>query len=293
MVYVVPRFSKAYQSARQVLPGPTRALLPAEVQVVRDFVEVRGGGLMVLVNPGVENGLEEQLAAWGVTLGRDLVVDVDPMRLSLVGDYTTIFADPGYHEITGELEVPAILGGARTVHPAEGNAHAQTLLRTGKAAWAETDLESMEAAFDPEVDELGPLPVAAVVEVPVRDAPAPPLADDDSAEDGDADAPTPAEVHDHDHGDDEKLAPVVVFGDSDFAANGSFSLFGNADLVLNSIGFLIQEEDLITIRARDKEDRPLEMTGLEVALVMVIAMPAMTLVVIGAGVVVWIRRLAR
>lgn len=278
-----------------VIAGPTRALLPAEVQVVRDFVEVRGGGLMVLVNPGVESGLEEQLAAWGIRLGRDLVVDVDPMRLSLVGDYTTIFADPGYHEITGELEVPAILGGARTVRPEEGNAHAAELLSSGKAAWAETDLESMEAAFDPEVDELGPLPVAAVVEVPRREAPAAPVADDDSADadaDGAAPAP-PAAEHDHDRGEDGVLAPVVVFGDSDFAANGSFSLFGNADLVLNSIGFLVHEEDLITIRAREKEDRPLEMTGLQVALVMVIAVPGMTLVVIGAGVVAWIRRMAR
>ncbi len=41
------------------------------------------------------------------------------------------------------------------------------------------------------------------------------------------------------------------------------------------------------------EDRPLEMTGLEVTLVMVIVVPGMTLVMIGAGVVAWIRRMAR
>ncbi len=269
-----------------VIAGPTAPLLPTEVAQIRAFVEERGGGLMVLLNPGTESGLDDQLRAWGVELGRDLVVDVDPMRLTLVGDYTTIFAEPGFHEITRELEVPAILGGTRTVAPADGLEHGKELLRTGKAAWAETDLESLEAAYDAEVDELGPLSVGAVVEVAVSGAA--PAADDDSADGEDASA------HEgHDHGDDAQRAPVVVFGDSDFAANGSFALFGNSDLVLNSVSFLVHEEDLITIRARDEEDRPLMMTGLQVALVMVISVPGVTLLVMGAGIVAWIRRMAR
>lgn len=273
-----------------VIAGPTAPLLPTEVELIREFVEVRGGGLMVLVNPGTESGLDDQLAAWGIELGRNLVVDVDPMRLTLVGDYTTIFAEPGFHAITRELEVPAILGGTRTVRPTADQEHGAELLRTGKAAWAETDLESLEAAFDAEVDELGPLAVGAVVEVTRTASSPPPSGDDDSAGDDVADAHA---GHDHAADDDEPRAPVIVFGDSDFAANGSFALFGNSDLVLNSVSFLVHEEDLITIRARDEEDRPLMMTGLQVALVMVIAVPGVTLLVIGGGVVAWIRRMAR
>jgi hypothetical protein len=273
-----------------VIAGPTAPLLPAEVERIREFVEVRGGGLMVLLNPGTESGLDGLLAAWGIELGRNLVVDVDPMRLTLVGDYTTIFAEPGFHEITRELEVPAILGGTRTVRPATEGEHGAELLRTGKAAWGETDLDSLEAAYDAEVDELGPLSVGAVVEVP-RVVGSPVATGDDDSADGDAEDAHAG--HDHGADDEGQRAPVIVFGDSDFAANGSFSLFGNSDLVLNSVSFMVHEEDLITIRARDEEDRPLMMTGLQVALVMVIAVPGVTLLVIGAGIVAWIRRMAR
>ena len=279
-----------------VIAGPTKPLLETEVPLIRDFVERRGGGLLVLLNPETVSGLDDQLQAWGIEVGQDLVVDVDPMRLTLVGDYTTIFADLAYHEITEELQVPAILSGVRTVVPEEGRPHTRALLRSGKAAWAETDLESLEAAFDAEVDELGPVDVAAVTEVEIVGVfTVDPAVDDDSA------AGTADERAGHDHGGqldlddgaDERRAPVIVFGDSDFAANGSLSLFGNSDLVLNSVSYLVHEEDLITIRARDEEDRPLMLTGLQRTLVMVVAVPGMTLAVIAAGVIAWIRRLAR
>ncbi len=271
-----------------VIAGPIKPLQPGEVRLIAEFVEVRGGGLLLLQNPGTDSGLEGLLEEWGIRVGRDLVVDVDPLRLSMVGDYATIIADRGYHEITQDLGIPARLQGARTVSPVAGSAHARELLSSGKAAWAETDLEAVEVAYDPEVDELGPVAVAAVTEV-ARSA-APRAGDDDSA-DGEVAAHAPEAAHDH--ASDEELAPVVVFGDSDFASNAGFNQLGNADYALNSIAFLMHEEDLITIQARDEADRPLEMSGLAVALVFVIAVPGMTLVVFGAGIVAWIRRMAR
>ena len=43
---------------------------------------------------------------------------------------------------------------------------------------------------------------------------------------------------------------VVVFGDSDFAANSGLGRQGNRDLFLNTVGWLSQQENLISIRPK-------------------------------------------
>ena len=48
---------------------------------------------------------------------------------------------------------------------------------------------------------------------------------------------------------------IVVFGDSDFVANGYLGIPGNKDLFLNTVNWLAQQENLISIRPRDPEDR--------------------------------------
>ena len=267
-------------AAGLIIAGPTTRLLDSEIPLIRDFVERRGGALMVLLEPEVESGLEPLLLEWGIEVGDDMLVDLEGQ--AMVGDHSTIFADLGYHEITSELAVPAILQQARTVTAAEGRIDVTDLLVSGRSAWAERDLESLEISFDPDEDEPGPLSLAAIAEVPRLELDAP--ADDDSAG-------VDGEAADHDH--DHETAPVIVFGDSDLAGNGIISLFGNADLVLNSFSYMTHEEDLITIRARDEEDRPLHLMGWQRALIGVIAIPGITLLVLLAGVVSWFAKLAR
>lgn len=288
-----------------VIAGPEMALLPTEIPLIRDFVERRGGGLMVLLEPEVETGLEGLLNSWGITIGNDLVVDLEGQ--AMVGDFTTVFAEYGAHRITEDLAVPAILYQSRSVTPAAGADGVRPLLLTSRSAWSETDLESLEMSFDAETDSPGPITVAVVAEVARVEGPAPQppaAADDDSAEDAAVDiGDEPAEEdhagHDHaelpdlDGDGGDSFATVIVFGDSDLGANATLSLFGNADLILNSVSYLAKEEDLITIRARDEEDRPLQLTGMQQGLVAVIAIPGMTMLVILMGIVMWFTKLAR
>ncbi len=48
---------------------------------------------------------------------------------------------------------------------------------------------------------------------------------------------------------------IVAIGDSDFATNGDLGIGGNRDLFLNIVNWLAQQENLISIRPRDPEDR--------------------------------------
>ena len=54
---------------------------------------------------------------------------------------------------------------------------------------------------------------------------------------------------------------VVVFGDSDFAANGALGIQGNRDLFMNTVGWLSQQENLISIRPKEADDRRLTLTA--------------------------------
>jgi ABC-type uncharacterized transport system involved in gliding motility auxiliary subunit len=53
----------------------------------------------------------------------------------------------------------------------------------------------------------------------------------------------------------------VVFGDSDFASNGWLGIQGNRDLFMNAVNWLAQQENLISIRPRDPEDRRITLTA--------------------------------
>ena len=53
---------------------------------------------------------------------------------------------------------------------------------------------------------------------------------------------------------------MVVIGDSDFAANCALGIQGNRDLFLNIVNWLAQQENLISIRPKDPDDRRLTLT---------------------------------
>jgi ABC-type uncharacterized transport system involved in gliding motility auxiliary subunit len=53
-----------------------------------------------------------------------------------------------------------------------------------------------------------------------------------------------------------RMSRIVVYGDSDFASNARVSLLGNKDLFLNTIQWLVGEEQLITQRPKDRETMP-------------------------------------
>ena len=53
------------------------------------------------------------------------------------------------------------------------------------------------------------------------------------------------------------LARVVVLGDADIASNEFINLVSNQDLLLNSMAWLTENEELIAIRPRGTLDEPI------------------------------------
>jgi ABC-type uncharacterized transport system involved in gliding motility auxiliary subunit len=83
---------------------------------------------------------------------------------------------------------------------------------------------------------------------------------------------------------------VAAIGDSDFAANGYLGIQGNRDIFMNTVSWLAQQEDLISIRPRDPEDRRLTLTGAQQTFVVWGPLVAIPLAIAAVGVAVVRRR---
>ena len=83
---------------------------------------------------------------------------------------------------------------------------------------------------------------------------------------------------------------MVVIGDSDFATNNGLGIQGNRDLFMNIVGWLSQQENLISIRPKEPDDRRLTMTATEqnnIALLSWVIIPGAIFI---TGVYTWWRR---
>jgi ABC-type uncharacterized transport system involved in gliding motility auxiliary subunit len=82
----------------------------------------------------------------------------------------------------------------------------------------------------------------------------------------------------------------VVVGNSGWVANGFLRFNGNRDLFLNMMNWLSSDEDLISIRPKEPEDRRLNMTARQMSMVFYESVVFIPLLIVLAGVGVWWRR---
>ena len=267
-------------AAAVVVAGPKHPLLEAETQALDAYL-ARGGGLMVMVDPQQDAGLTAWLTARGVGPRDDLVLD---QASSLVGASPAwpVVASYGEHQITRPLQgVFTYFPLARSLEikqPLPAGIKAVELLRTTASAWGETDLGALtsgKARFDQEKDTQGPLVLGAVLDVmaPEKPEPAP-------------DNPAEAEAK-------PVVGHLVVIGDSDFAANSHLNQAGNRDLMLNTVGFLAEEKDQVTLRPKQKASQPLLLQPEQALVALAVPVILLPLGFIILGVVVVMRRRRR
>ena len=291
-----------------VVAGPATDLLRAEVELLRAYLE-GGGKMLFLIDPpdapdapGRDN-LLGLIAEWGIEVGRDMVVDVSGVG-QLLGTDATVPVAASYppHPITDRFALLTAFPLARSVRPVGGGAGdrvATSFVETSPRSWAESnlDLTSGEVAMEVEAGDVpGPISIAAAVAVEVE---TPPDGEPgDAAETAEADAGSgedAAEAASDGEGGAEadegpSEARVAVFGDSDFAANGSLGIQGNRDLLLNAVNWLTEQENLISIRPREPEDRRITLTADQQFRIQVASLFLIPGLIFGTGVYTWWRR---
>jgi ABC-type uncharacterized transport system involved in gliding motility auxiliary subunit len=231
-----------------VVSGPEKDLLPDAIDAIRRYVK-DGGKAFVMVDPELKESypnLVALLKEWNLELAKDIVVDVSGMgQLFGAGEFTPIVAQYPYHEITKDFRLMTLFHMARSVTAGKAslpNVTAQNLLETSPRSWAETDLSLKgDIKYDEGKDRMGPISIGAVATIR-SDAPAP--------------TPSPSPGADEAK-QDKKEGRVVAIGDSDFATNQLLGFQGNQDFFLNSVAWLAQDADLISIRPKEPEDQRL------------------------------------
>jgi ABC-type uncharacterized transport system involved in gliding motility auxiliary subunit len=156
---------------------------------------------------------------------------------------------------------------ARSVQPEEDSAfNLVRLVETSEQSWAETDLEALQAAAgqnpqiqpDEGVDLIGPVTLAVTGE------------------------------------DAARQARIAVFGDAEFATNAYFGQFGNGDMLVNTVDWAAQQENLINLTPREQTNRllvpPGRYTQNLILLGSVFVLPGLALL---AGIVVFVQRRRR
>ena len=282
-----------------VVAGPSTDVLPAEADLLRDYLAGGGKLLLMLDPPDTEAdpsrpNLIALAGEWGIELGTDVVVDASGVG-QLLGTDASVPVAASYppHAITGDFNLLTAFPLARSVRPVAGGVAGrigEVVVETGARSWAEADLSQLatgEVTLDEDAGDVpGPVPIAAVVAQTIDE---PETADD--GEDAAGGADDEADDDANGDGDDPPLqARLAVFGDSDFASNSAVGIQGNRDLVLNTINWLAQQENLIAIRPREPEDRRITLTADQQARVYWLSLVLLPGFIAGAGVYTWWNR---
>lgn len=252
-----------------VVAGPQKPISREEVNLLKKYVE-GGGALVVLQDPAyftqfgeADDPLAAYLASdWGITYNDDIVIDganPDNPFAAISSLYNP------EHPITQNLNpnLFTIMPQARslTITAEKENVTQTWLISTGENSYGETaELSDAEApVFDPETDVQGPLYLA--------------IAGENSVTSG----------------------RVVVFGNSLFAIDGNFDVYGNGNFLINSVDWSAEQEDLLDLTTRTRTERiylpPTETWRfLLLVLVIVIIIPGM---VVFFGISTWITRRKR
>ncbi len=281
-----------------VIAGPKTDFFAAEVEALKRYL-AKGGKVLFLLDPPdradaaeVAN-LATLLKEWGIEIGSNVVVDVSGMGQLLGTDVSVPVAvkyEP--HPITDRFNLLTAYPLARSVSPVAGGSEgrtAQGLVSTSANSWAESNIKELTTSGKvarelDKGDKAGPVSLAAAVSAPAADTPAAAAPAGDTAKLGDPAKPgNPADPP-------KPETRIAVFGDSDFVTNGYLGIPGNRDLFLNTINWLAQQENLISIRPREPGNSTLNMTADAAQRIFWLSIVIIPGLIVAAGVQTWWRR---
>lgn len=269
-----------------VIAGPKGDFLQGEIDQLKAYT-AKGGKVFVLLDPPDKLGqpgaatqplLSAFLAEWGITVGNDVIVDISGMSSEPTVPVAVQYPQ---HPITESFRnVITMYPLSRSMTAAQGGAHtAAPIVESSPRSWAETDLASLakggEVAFNADKgDKQGPVAIGLAVSAPATVTPPVPA----NTSPGAPDAPKSPETR------------VVAMGDSDFASNAYVGTQGNRDFFANVVSWLAQQENLISIRAKEPEDRRLALTESQQQSVMLLSIFIIPGLIFASGVYNWWRR---
>ena len=252
-----------------VAAGPTRNYEQPEVDAIKKYVEGGGRALLLMDAPLkmgrseiADNGaLASVLQTWGVTLHKDLILDLNPLgQIVGLGPQVALVTTYGSQPIVSDMK------GSATGFPLSRSMEIKStdkttvdkLFDSSTTSLATNNLSAASVNVNDPKNQKGPLTIAA--------------------------------AGTYNTGKENSQGRFVVVGSSGWMANGFISFNGNSDLALNAMNWLSSDEDLISIRPKEREDRRITMTTSQLGWVRAVSQFLFPMIVVVAGIAVWLKR---
>jgi ABC-type uncharacterized transport system involved in gliding motility auxiliary subunit len=252
-----------------VIAGPTKNYEQPEVDAIKKYVE-SGGRALFMLDPPLKLGHEEiadndaltnLLQGWGVTLNKDLILDLNPLgQIAGVGPQVALVTTYASQPIVDQLRGTATgfpLSRSLEIKNTDKTS-VQKLFDSSSTSLATSNLSSPSIDTNDPKNKKGPLTLAA--------------------------------AGTYNTGKENSQGRFVVVGSSTWASNRFISALGNDDLASNTVNWLSSDEDLISIRPKAPEDRRITMTSRQLSWVRATSQFALPFVIVIVGVGVWWKR---
>ena len=252
-----------------VVGGPRSDYLQPAVDAIKKYVE-QGGRALFLLDPPLKIGrsptadndaLTNLLQSWGVSVDKDLLLDLNPVgQLAGLGPQVVLVSSYDSHPIVNDMKGTATgfpLSRSLTIKNTD-KTNVQKLFESSDSSLATTELNSPSINPNDPKNKKGPMTIAA--------------------------------AGTYTTGKENSEGRFVVVGSSSWAANSFISFNGNSDLALNMMNWLSSDEDLISIRPKEQEDRKITMTRAQLNWVRISSQFLLPAALFLVGLSVWWRR---
>jgi ABC-type uncharacterized transport system involved in gliding motility auxiliary subunit len=257
-----------------IVGGPSRAFFPKELEVLSTWIKGGGRALFALDVDPQENGLSkgskqlaEMLKAFGVEAQSSMLVDPTSRAANMEAQVLLGFSGSKEHPITKNFPASAsaaIFFFPLTTHLLKKDVPGYThtpLAITSQNAWAESDWASLKSGavtYQESKDLKGQMVLAVAAEGEKKEG--------------------------------QKRVRFAVFGTSTFAATGLLDKVQNRDLFFNTINWLSDEEQFISIRPKDQNEGLRQFDNNLLNLILIVTIFVMPVLIMIAGIAVWYRR---
>ena len=252
-----------------VVAGPTRNYEQPEVDAIKKYVESGGRALLLFDAPlkagrseiADNDALASVLQTWGVSLNKDLILDLNPLgQIVGLGPQVALVTSYESQPIVSEMKGTATgFPLSRSLEVKSGDkTSVQKLFDSSSTSLATSNLSSATVNVNDPKNKKGPLTIAA--------------------------------AGTYNTGKENAQGRFVVVGSSSWVSNGFINFNGNNDLALNAVNWLSSDEDLISIRPKEREDRRITMTRSQLSWVRATSQFLLPAIVVVVGVGVWWKR---
>jgi ABC-type uncharacterized transport system involved in gliding motility auxiliary subunit len=245
--------------------GPTKAYFDPEVKIIRDYLSNGGRAIVALdlnlrgseYNPELISVLEQ----WHVKPSSSIIID--PVSKMFGADATVAISPANSYSresaITKEFRADCIFPISRpldTVSGAPAGLKVEWIAQTTPNAFG-SQIEKGAVHVNPAKDKKGPHNLIMAVEGKQKDSKA------------------------------GKNSRLIVIGTSNIATNQFARVGGNLDLFMNSVSWVMEDESLISIRAKDDVSGKIEISqkaGSFIGLFTILVLP---LLISAGGISIW------